>query len=42
MSSPGHRANVLDRSVTRIGVGVVLRRELGGLPSLYVTQLFSR
>jgi uncharacterized protein YkwD len=42
MTSPGHRANVLDRSVTRMGAGVVLRREPGGVPSLYVTQLFSR
>jgi uncharacterized protein YkwD len=42
MSSPGHRANVLDRTVTRLGAGVVIRRERGGIPSLYVTQLFSR
>ena len=42
MTSPGHRANVLDRSVTRMGAGVVIRREPGGVPSLYVTQLFSR
>jgi uncharacterized protein YkwD len=41
MSSPGHRANVLDRSVTRLGAGVVIRQEPGGVPSLYVTQLFS-
>jgi uncharacterized protein YkwD len=42
MSSPGHRANVLDRTVTRLGAGVVIRREPGGVPTLYVTQLFSR
>jgi uncharacterized protein YkwD len=41
MSSPGHRANVLDRTVTRMGAGVVIRRERGGVPSLYVTQLFA-
>jgi uncharacterized protein YkwD len=42
MSSPGHRSNVLDRGVTRMGAGVVMRREPGGVHSLYVTQLFSR
>ena len=42
MTSPGHRANVLDRTVTRMGAGVAIRREPGGLPSLYITQLFTR
>jgi uncharacterized protein YkwD len=42
MSSPGHRLNVLDRRVTRLGAGVALRRESGGVPSVYVTQLFAR
>jgi uncharacterized protein YkwD len=42
MSSPGHRLNVLDRRVTRLGAGVALRRESGGVPTLYVTQLFAR
>jgi uncharacterized protein YkwD len=42
MTSPGHRANVLARSVTRLGAGVVIRNESGGSASLYVTQLFSR
>jgi uncharacterized protein YkwD len=42
MTSPGHRANVLARKVTRLGAGVVIRNESGGVPSLYVTQLFAR
>jgi uncharacterized protein YkwD len=42
MTSPGHRANVLARNVTRLGAGVVIRNEAGGVPSLYVTQLFAR
>jgi uncharacterized protein YkwD len=42
MSSPGHRANVLSRKVTRLGAGVTFRKESGGVPSLYVTQLYAR
>jgi uncharacterized protein YkwD len=42
MSSPGHRANVLSRQVTRLGAGVTIRKEAGGIPSLYVTQLYAR
>ena len=42
MSSPGHRANVLSRQVTRLGTGVTIRKESGGVPSLYVTQLYAR
>jgi uncharacterized protein YkwD len=42
MSSPGHRANVLDRSVTRFGAGVSIRRGAGTAASLYVTELFAR
>jgi uncharacterized protein YkwD len=42
MSSPGHRANVLSRQVTRLGTGVTIRKEAGGVPSLYVTQLYAR
>jgi uncharacterized protein YkwD len=42
MSSPGHRANILARPATRIGVGVTFRQESGSVPTLYVTQLFAR
>lgn len=40
MSSPGHRQNVLDRSITRLGAGVAFRRD-AGVPTVYVTQLFA-
>jgi len=40
MESPGHRANILGREVTRVGVGVVLSPGLGGVHELLVTQLF--
>lgn len=40
MNSPGHRANVLSREVTHVGVGVVLGREVAGRRELFVTQLF--
>jgi uncharacterized protein YkwD len=42
MSSPGHRANILARPATRIGVGVTIRQDPGVIPILYVTQLFAR
>jgi uncharacterized protein YkwD len=42
MSSPGHRANILARPATRIGVGVTFRQENGSVPTLYITQLFAR
>jgi uncharacterized protein YkwD len=42
MSSPGHRANVLARGVTRGAVGVALRKDGGGAGTVYVTQLFAR
>jgi uncharacterized protein YkwD len=41
MSSPGHRANVLARGVTRGAVGVAVRKD-GGAGTVYVTQLFAR
>jgi uncharacterized protein YkwD len=40
MESPGHRANILGRDVTRLGVGVVMTPGLGGVKELLVTQLF--
>jgi uncharacterized protein YkwD len=39
MSSPGHRANILNREATRVGIGVVADPRA---PGLLVTQLFSR
>jgi uncharacterized protein YkwD len=42
MNSPGHRANVLSKDATHVGVGVVLGREVNGKRELYVTQLFFR
>jgi uncharacterized protein YkwD len=38
MASPGHRANILDKDVSRLGVGVALNTQ-GGIA---VTQLFTR
>lgn len=42
MESPGHRANVLSREVTHVGVGVVAQDTTGGGKELLVTQLFLR
>ncbi len=42
MNSPGHRANILSRDVTHIGVGVVLGEEVMGRRELFVTQVFIR
>jgi uncharacterized protein YkwD len=42
MSSPGHRANVLSRAVSRVGVGIAFRKDAQGSTTLYVTQLFAR
>ncbi|MEO5770003.1 MAG: CAP domain-containing protein, partial [Polyangia bacterium] len=40
MQSPGHRANILYRGVTRIGIGVVVGKEVTGTSPLLVTQVF--
>ena len=42
MNSPGHRANVLSKDATHVGVGVVLGREVNGKREIYVTQMFFR
>jgi uncharacterized protein YkwD len=39
MNSPGHRANILSKEATRVGVGIVAS-EAGGQRELLVTQLF--
>jgi uncharacterized protein YkwD len=41
MSSPGHRANVVEPRATRIGIGVVLGAPVTGTNPLYVTQIFT-
>lgn len=42
MNSPGHRANILSRDATHVGIGVVLGQEVAGSRELFVTQLFTR
>lgn len=42
MNSPGHRANILSRDVTHMGLGVELGGEVAGMRELFVTQLFIR
>ena len=44
MASPGHRANVLDREATHLGIGVAVGppQKDGGATALLVTQLFIR
>ncbi len=40
MQSPGHRANILDPRVTRIGIGIAIGTQVTGTSPLLVTQLF--
>lgn len=40
MDSPGHRRNILDRSITKVGIGVAVQKAPSGGLQLYVTQLF--
>jgi uncharacterized protein YkwD len=40
MNSPGHRANILNREATRVGVGIVVAADAGRQRELLVTQLF--
>jgi uncharacterized protein YkwD len=42
MASPGHRAVVLSRGATHVGIGVELRARAGEPPAYYVTELFLR
>ncbi len=41
MSSPGHRANIVDPRPRRVGVGIVFGAAVTGTTPLFVTQLFS-
>lgn len=42
MDSPGHRANVLNREATQVGIGAAVSDGVGGVRELLVTQLFIR
>jgi uncharacterized protein YkwD len=41
MASPGHRANIVNRYVTHVGIGAAVARNANGPASLFVTQLFA-
>jgi len=41
MNSPGHRANILSKDATNIGVGVVVGEEVAGRRELFITQVFT-
>jgi uncharacterized protein YkwD len=41
MSSPGHRATVLNPQVTHVGIGVAAGRPEGKAVPLFFTQLFA-
>jgi uncharacterized protein YkwD len=40
MNSPGHRKNILNPQLTRLGVGVALGQQ-GNVPYVYLTQDFA-
>jgi uncharacterized protein YkwD len=42
MNSPGHRANLLSKAVTHVGVGIVFGEEVAGRREMFVTQVFIR
>jgi uncharacterized protein YkwD len=42
MNSPGHRANLMNPSVTHVGIGIETGAEVGGRRELLVTQMFRR
>jgi uncharacterized protein YkwD len=42
MNSPGHRANILSREATHIGIGIALGDSVTGHRELFVTQVFTR
>lgn len=41
LASPGHRSNILDRRVRRVGVGIVFGAPVTGTTPMFVTQLFT-
>jgi uncharacterized protein YkwD len=42
MNSPGHRANLMSRAVTHLGVGIVFGDAVAGRREMFVTQVFTR
>jgi len=42
MNSPGHRANILSREATHIGLGIVFGSEASAKNELFITQVFAR
>lgn len=42
MNSPGHRANLLSRAATHVGIGIELGDEVADRRELFVTQVFIR
>lgn len=42
MNSPGHRANLLSKTATHVGMSVVLGDEVSGRRELFITQVFVR
>lgn len=42
LDSPGHRANIMNPSVSHVGIGVALTDPRDGVRDLFVTQLFAR
>jgi len=42
MNSPGHRANLMSRAVTHVGVGITFGEEIAGRREMFVTQVFIR
>jgi uncharacterized protein YkwD len=41
MGSPGHRANILNASITHVGIGVATGQAEGGVVPMFFTQLFA-
>lgn len=42
MNSPGHRANIMSRQATNVGIGVVFGEEVSGRKEIFITQVFTR
>lgn len=42
MNSPGHRANLMSKVATTIGIGVVFGEEISGGREMFITQVFTR
>lgn len=42
MNSPGHRANLMSKSATHVGIGIIFGEEVAGRREMFVTQVFIR